>query len=647
MSPCLLLFNVYRLGGTSPQEGSSHPDDVCTDKNLLLTHWVCGQTAVPISRTAEEPDKSAACDSTNRDRRRGICSLLELGLGEPEKDGKGDGESMAKNKRRGICSLEPEMEVEFELGTRAEREPDDEEQRRQKRRGICSPDLVGSELGHKAAEVSDGKQRPVCPSAEATGESSRAESIAKQPDDETPSEVLSFPSEVLSAHDYENICAVNIARETWGLRSWRGYSDIETWLHDDSVVRDRRRDTLTSTTTTLTSASSDQSGGNEDTNPISPPPVPCRRPAPGPRALRTRQDDYLDTLIDDLADCETRVYCQDRPLAEFVAEEHDPSMFVARPYVVDQHGALFPLTTLDTIVEELEESSTSTETGDSVRHKQRHDSTSTLVATISEIRHDGSICSLYNSTDALWDGRAPDSLLTTCHSRVRLTAEEVLFLSKLRPMPDAKLESSPSGNDSVSPKPSPEVILDASPYLKSVHSTDSLCPTNNVILKMVDSVPRKKQFANRPRRKFSLLREKFESKQTVTDVEADCKKSSEPEQSCADCPAITPDNSRLNIPCESENEPIVCLNKESVTSVVPSRIKQWNNYLKAQNSCNSRFSPDPPKVIHSPSSCDNDLGKLTKPSLRERRSVFLRQVLSPSWGKRNSLSPSTKVVPAS
>ncbi|PNF36084.1 hypothetical protein B7P43_G12749 [Cryptotermes secundus] len=651
--------SLTRLGGTSTQEGSPHSDDVCTDKNLLLTHWVSCQTASPSLRTAEEPaeeceDKSAACDSTNRDKRHGICSLSELGLGEREEEASRDGKSMVQHKRRGICSLEPEMEVELELGTHVEGEPSDEEERRQKRRGICSPDLVGLELGDKGAEGSDGKRRPVCSAAELPEEATQAESNAKQPDDETPSEVLSFPSEVLSTHDYENICAVNIAREAWGLRSWRGYSDIETWLHDGSVVRDRRRDTLTSTTTTLTSASSDQSGGNEDSNAVSPPPVPCRRPAPGPRALRTRQDDYLDTLIDDLADCETRVYCQDRPLAEFVVEEHDPSLFVARPYVVDQHGALFPLTTLDTIMEELEESSTSTETDDCIRHKQSHDSASTLVATISEIRHDGSICSLYNSTDALWEGEhpsscdpAPHSLLMTSHSRVCLTPEEVLFLSKLQPMPDAKIESSPSSKDSSSPKPSPEVILDASPYLESVHNMDSPCPpTNNMMPRMSDSTPRKKQVANRPRRKFSLLREKFESKQTVANIEANSKKS-EPPQSCADCPAITPDDSRLKILCESEKEPIVCFNKENMTSVVPNRIRQWNNYLKAQNSCNSRLSPDRCKVIRSPSSCDSDLGKLTKPNLRERRSVFLRQVLSPTWGKKNSLSPSTKVVPAS
>jgi len=648
-----IVVYIFRLDGTSPQEGSPHSDEVCTDKNLLLTHWVSGQTAIPIEKTVEHPteeceDKSASCEHLNRDKRRGICSVLELGLGEELEDGRGDGESTKKHKRRGICSLEPEMEVE--LAAHMEGSPSDED-RRQKRRGICSPDLMGLELSDKDAEDNDNKERGICSSVELTEQTAHSENSAKHPDDETPSEVLSVPSEVLSAHDYENICAVNIAREAWGLRSWRGYSDIETWLHDDSVVHDRRRDTLTSTTTTLTSASSDHSGVNDYSSPVSPPPVPCRRPAPGPRALRTRQDDYLDTLVDDLADCVTSVCCQDRPLAEFLAEEHDPSMFVARPYVVDQHGALFPLTTLDTIVEELEESST--ESNETTRHKQRHDSASTLVATINEIRHDDSFCSLYSSTEVLWDAQhtsfcdsVPDSLLKTSHSRAHLSPEEVLFLSKLQPMPDANLELSPSSQESISSKPSPEVILDASPYLESVLNMDSQCPTGNIMHKIVDSVPIKKQAANRPRRKFSLLREKFESKQAEATVKVKPKSPDTP-QCCVDFPAATHDDSRLSVPCESEREPIVSLNKENVTPVVPKRIKQWNNYLKAQNSCNSRCSPEPCKVICSTSSCDSDLGKLVKPSLRERRSLFLRQVLSPNWGKRNSLSPGRKVVPAS
>ncbi|GFG28995.1 hypothetical protein Cfor_08570, partial [Coptotermes formosanus] len=599
---------LTRLDGTSPQEGSPHSDDVCTDKKLLLTHWVSGQTAIPITRTVEHPaeeyeDKSVSCENISRDKRRGICSVLELGLGEEVEDGTGDGESMKKHKRRGICSLEPEMEVELAAHFEG----------RQKRRGICSPDLMGSELSNKDGEDTDNKEHGICSAVELTEQATHSEKSVKHPDDETPSDVLSVPSEVLSAHDYENMCAVNIAREAWGLRSWRGYSDIETWLHDDSVVHDRRRDTLTSTTTTLTSASSDHSGVNDYSSSVLPPPVPCRRPAPGPRALRSRQDDYLDTLIDDLADCETNVCCQDRPLAEFFAEEHDPSMFVARPYVVDQHGALFPLTTLDTIVEELEESSTSTESSETIRHKQCHDSASTLVATINEIRHGDSICSLYSSTDVLWDVQqpsfcdsVPDSLLKTSHSRAHLSPEEVLFLSKLQPMPDAELELSPSSEDNISTKPSPEVILDASPYLESVQNMDSHCPTNDIMPKTDDSVPRKKQAANRPRRKFSLLREKFEAKQTEANIEVDPKPPETP-QFCVDCPAVSHDDSRLSVPCESEREPIVCFNKENVTPVVPKRIKQWNNYLKAQNSCNSRCNPEPCKVICSPTSCDSDL----------------------------------------
>jgi hypothetical protein len=206
-------------------------------------------------------------------------------------------------------------------------------------------------------------------------------------------------------------------------------------------------------------------------------------------------------------------------------------------------------------------------------------------------------------------------------------------------MPDAKLELSPSNEDSVSSKLSPEVILDASPYLESVQSMDIQCPTSTVMLKSGDFVPRKKQAANRPRRKFSLLCEKFESKQTEANIEV----GPQSPEFCVDSPAVTHDDSRLSIPCESEREPIVCFNKENMTPV-PKRIKQWNNYLKAQKSCNSISSPEPGKVICSPSSCDSDLGKLMKPSLRERRSMFLRQVLSPNWGKRNSLSPSRKVV---
>jgi len=83
---------------------------------------------------------------------------------------------------------------------------------------------------------------------------------------------------VFSAHDYENLAAVNIAR-AGGLTMWKGYSDIATYVHDDSVGR-----TNASTVTTTTS------------------------------------QDYLDAIADDYADCKTQSSLQTIP------EESEVSM---------------------------------------------------------------------------------------------------------------------------------------------------------------------------------------------------------------------------------------------------------------------------------------------------------------------------------
>ena len=97
-------------------------------------------------------------------------------------------------------------------------------------------------------------------------------------------------SQVTSIHDYENLCPLGVARPPWCIRSWKGYTDIETYIHDDSVVRDRRRDTLTSTATGTT-VSSDFSDATY---------ASLRK-----LVKRSRQDDYLDTLIYDLVDWES------------------------------------------------------------------------------------------------------------------------------------------------------------------------------------------------------------------------------------------------------------------------------------------------------------------------------------------------------
>ena len=332
------------------------------------------------------------------------------------------------------------------------------------------------------------------------------------------------PSEVLSAHDYENICAVNIAREAWGLRSWRGYSDIETWLHDDSVVRDRRRDTPTSigTTATMTSASSERSTTSEspplvrkwETAESSAPPLPCRRPRPS----YNRMDDYLDTLAFDLAQIEQR----DAPPP--VINNLQDNVFLAQPYVVGQNGMLYPLpASLDTILEEMEESSVSASTATAVDSgSNAPEWASSLVATIDEIRMGtcntlddsgaisesdfevGSYRSLQfdstmntnfstqeNSSETCKDqhrfSNSLPSLLQASRSWSHLTPEEVLFLSKLKPQPDSELSNE----------------LKCSPRSLDFEQD---CQKKN---------------SRKPRRKFSILREKFESKHDKDRVKDD------------------------------------------------------------------------------------------------------------------------------
>ena len=51
--------------------------------------------------------------------------------------------------------------------------------------------------------------------------------------DETQTTQSSIP------HDYENMCAVNINRAMWGVRHWKTYSDIEDRIHDNSTVKER------------------------------------------------------------------------------------------------------------------------------------------------------------------------------------------------------------------------------------------------------------------------------------------------------------------------------------------------------------------------------------------------------------------------
>lgn len=164
-------------------------------------------------------------------------------------------------------------------------------------------------------------------------------------------------SHASSIHDYENLCPLGVARPPWCIRSWQGYTDIETYIHDDSVVRDRRRDTLTSTT--MSSEYSDAATYAS---------LPFKK-----LLRRSRQDDYLDTLAYDLVDFDSNLAL--RPLELLPPEEPtEPTLFSAKAVVIDDKGGM---QALGTIVEEHEEQQ---------QQQTPKKSQNPLVATIDEIR---------------------------------------------------------------------------------------------------------------------------------------------------------------------------------------------------------------------------------------------------------------------
>ncbi|XP_034237624.1 uncharacterized protein LOC117643077 isoform X2 [Thrips palmi] len=439
--------------------------------------------------------KAEIISTTGLNKRRGICSSVELGLDKLEQDEK-DTQSTQPD------STPPKHEkIDDSFARLCHKLVANAEVKQ-----LGSIELVKKEMERRLTNF-PGKEEK----RESDYIDSKQSGISSD----------GTPSEVLSAHDYENICAVNIAREAWGLRSWGGYSDIETWLHDDSVVRDRRRDTLVSMCTTTT-ASSEKSTTSESPPPVrqhwencdtSAPPLPCRRPRPS----YNRMDDYLDTLAYDLAEIEQR------EVGSNVVVNSQDNVFVAQPYVVDQHGVLYPLpASLDTILEELEESNVSAGTVTAADIGSTAPGwASSLVATIDEIRM--GTCNPLDDTatvsesdfevgsyrslqlDATMTTTAPcqespkgthrgsqrfsnslPSLLQAPRSWSHLTPEEVLFLSELKPQPESEGNTEPK----------------CSPLRFNTETQGS-----------------QRKHGKRPRRKFSILREKFEPKWERVNVE--------------------------------------------------------------------------------------------------------------------------------
>ncbi|XP_053997626.1 uncharacterized protein LOC128886610 isoform X1 [Hylaeus anthracinus] len=696
------LCSVNHSQGTASEE-------ITTDKQSLLTNIVqsseCAENGI-INQSCkiENESKTAVCvmsecesahknfsqhekfeiqndcnDATekaiHRQKRRGIClpttQALDIDKDVTAKD--------PSQKRRGICfstRLILEMENETDETVAADQKSMPDAAAKLDELEVACDDLNGITI------LRDRLETPTSFNDEKISETEKLTKELQQRD-----ETMSC---VTSIHDYENVCPLGVARPPWCIRSWKGYTDIETYIHDDSVVRDRRRDTLTSTTTgtTYSSEFSDTTCASSVLRGI------------------LKQEDYLDTLAYDLIDPrELRaLYSEDPSLAtkrtSSDVDEQNATLYIAKPVVIDDKGGMFAL---DTIVEEHDELDEKFEYA-----RPGCDSVSTLVSTIDQIRKytadnsprhvfhtTGTQCEDFDPKDlirraqltrALFKNDLKDPATVNRNYINRLDDPEAIVRGKREidairdfvkycaiesikktPLIDAILSDSPilgskpKVQKQVKDDPKEnDLYVEMSPLvpvenIEIVHnnlSETSVSESNdrsheNVTMNVsansgdtekIDPPPcdKRRKAINYPRRKFSLLKEKFESKSQLVYV-------------------VTPHNA-IKIgqsTVSSESDPSrknvsVILKKTDVSTkhdkenLAPAMLNV-SHVSQTKHTPNDRSQANREKADsiyeNDKSSCNTDL------NLKERRHIFLEQVLSPpkrlTWNKRKSFGGTT------
>lgn len=684
---------------------SNFPKDESTSLNLS------SKNPLPVSEGAREylEIQNECNDATEKDihrqKRRGICLPTTQAL-DIDKDvsTKDSNACLPSQKRRGICfsnQLILEMEKDADEKVAIDEELiSDANAKREKLAEECPVGEIRDELSSIAA-LRDRLNTPTMFN-DAREKIVETEKLTKEQRDETMSCVTSI-------HDYENVCPLGVARPPWCIRSWKGYTDIETYIHDDSVVRDRRRDTLTSTTTGTTYSSE------------------CSDTTCASSLLRgiLKQDDYLDTLTYDLIDPrELRaLYSEDISMKRSSdVDEQNATLYIAKPVVIDDKGGMFAL---DTILEEHDE----VPAEEKFEYPRPNcDSVSTLVNTIDQIRKytaDSSPRHVYHTTGTQWEDFDPKDLIKraqltkalfkndlkdpTTYNRNcinRLDDAESIVRGKCEidtirdlvkyytiesikktPLIDAILSDSPilgskgklqkqvsiacekdkfdsKENDlyvemsplvpvenvkvvhnNLSELVSPNVAdaesantnsrckdKDVAPNISSTQSTNS----NATDMKRTESAcdGKRKKAINYSKRKFSLLKEKFESKSQLVYVVTpnnaikigQAAISSDPEASMRNVSVILKKTSDLSTRHDKENLAPVAPVSVNRTKTVSNDRSQTN-----REKTDSIYENDK-------SLCNTDL------NLKERRHIFLEQVLSPpkllTWNKRKSFAGS-------
>ncbi|CAK9828835.1 XK-related protein 4 [Anthophora retusa] len=499
---------------------------------------------------------------------------------------------------------------------------------------------------------------------------------------------------VTSIHDYENVCPLGVARPPWCIRSWKGYTDIETYIHDDSIVRDRRRDTLTSTTTGTTYSSEFSD-------------ITCAS-----SILRGifKQDDYLDTLTYDLIDSRElkTIYNEDPLSTRRISDinEQNSTLYIAKPVVIDDKGGMFAL---DTILEEHDEISAEEKFE---YNRAGSSSVSTLVSTIDQIRKytaENSPRHVYHTTGSQWEDFHPKSLIkkaqltktlftdasacnrnyincldesdsikdlvkyctiesikktatttttttttsTTTTTTATTTTTTTTTATATTPLIDAVLSNSRENDLYVEMSPLvpvtenvtivhnnlPEVVFSSVTdvnTLPNVPTQSTKSNTNPDVEESEQPCDKRKKVINYPKRKFSLLKEKFELKSQLVYVVTP-NNATEVQQS-SDTPELDTTKKNLSVILKMSSDS-TRHDKENLAPIASLKVNHAKHISNVDRSRLNRESTDFISYENDEPLCNNDL------NLKERRHIFLEQVLSPpkllTWNKRKSFGGCT------
>ncbi|XP_068230219.1 uncharacterized protein [Palaemon carinicauda] len=294
-------------------------------------------------------------------------------------------------------------------------------------------------------------------------------------------------------HDYENICAVNINRAMWGVRHWKTYSDIEDRIHDNSTIKERLK-LLDSTL--ASSHCSDYSILKQ---------IQGRRSI----SLMDDSDSVLSRSLPDLSAVRLETCFEDpaEEVDEKVCPEDDNRLMsmlnqlrANRPF--NKSNSVDDIPNYETIwVGDIERP----ENSDASSQMNSLTSKSSLVVTIGDVHAKESLCNLYYSTMSdlsfrYYSERMRNNCSGISRTSRRSTRENSKEMVRAISVPDSK------------------TLLEVSEMIEEQKQLEQekgivegeAIPDNQNILQPTNT-PLGTGEQPRPRRKFSMLRERFEN----------------------------------------------------------------------------------------------------------------------------------------